>query len=64
MHFSCSASYGRFLSASGRFHNMHGKEYRGGGFPFPVDTMKQKVWTIFPYKGKRNHSNMVTFVKN
>jgi len=43
---------------------MNGKEYRGGGFPFTVDTMKQKVWTIFPHKGKIKHSNAVKLVKN
>jgi len=43
---------------------MHGKEYLGGGLPFTVDKMQQKVWTIFPHKGIIKHSNVVKFVKN
>jgi hypothetical protein len=38
--FSSTTWFSRFWPSPGTFYNMHGREYRGGGLPFAVNTFK------------------------
>jgi hypothetical protein len=47
IHLSPTACFCRFWPASGRFYNnIRGKEFRCGGLPFTVNTMKHITFAI------------------
>jgi len=47
---SFATCFGCFWPPSGRFYNMHGKKYRGGGLPCTVKKMEKKLPKPAPYE--------------
>ena len=47
---SSTTCFSRFWPSSAIFRNIRGKAYRGGGFPFTVNTPKYTSSTLFPIK--------------